>query len=596
MVSKAQKFVTPEGSVWLSEDVLAHARLGLAVVCAIVVYLGPAYVGRRGSLGGISILAYLTFSVISITVERLHRPTGSAWLACTQAIEVIVVSAIVMSTGGIHSRFLELYLFLFFVAACRWSFNGTLFTSGGCVLMLILDFDVSSAWPAYASLLMHRPDSIGTLMALSTSLVALACLLSVLVERVERPIGDTVVIAQILRSTIPDMPLKTAIGNVLSAVRQHFDADRVRLAVQEARGGRAVAWEATRLAGNQPDRIRVWNLTESTREACFAMPPEGIRRALQYHSLDEGERHQPRASQNGQCAGSGGEYIGPLQIINERHSPAFSSWWLLATSFAIDGKWLGRLTVYNPCNKRREANTDSEFLGTLVRQIGPAIYAKYLMGRLRSRAQAQERTRLAQDLHDGVIQSLIGLEMQMDLLRRTHTDDPVKLLGEIDSFQKLLHEEILHLREEMQRVSPLEVEPGRLLDRMAGTVDRFRQEDRISARFVSEVEQIALPPRVCTELVRILQEALVNVRKHSGAHNVVVRFGRANGHYKLCVEDDGRGFSFSGRLSGQELERSADCPVAIHGRLGAIGGELMVESVPGSGARLEILVPLSANG
>jgi len=145
-------------------------------------------------------------------------------------------------------------------------------------------------------------------------------------------------------------------------------------------------------------------------------------------------------------------------------------------------------------------------------------------------------------------------------------------------------------------VRPLEVEPGRLLDCMAGTVDRFRRDLGISASFVAESQEVSLPPRVCTELVRIVQEALANVRKHSGAHKVLVRFVRENGHWKLCVEDDGQGFGFTGRLSSADLEASSQCPLVIKERVRAIGGELMVESVQGSGTRLEILVPLSANG
>jgi two-component system nitrate/nitrite sensor histidine kinase NarX len=204
-----------------------------------------------------------------------------------------------------------------------------------------------------------------------------------------------------------------------------------------------------------------------------------------------------------------------------------------------------------------------------------------------------ERARLAQHLHDGIIQSLIGLEMQIDLLRRTQTSswNPHSLLGELSRVQMLLHNEIANVREEMQRVKPLEVEPARLLDYMAGTVDRFRHEQGISASFAADCWEVFLPPRVCTEVARILQEALANVRKHSGAHNVLVRFARLNGHYKLCVEDDGCGFGFTGDLSYAELEASSICPLVIKEQVRTIGGELMIKSVKGSGARLEILIP-----
>jgi signal transduction histidine kinase len=234
----------------------------------------------------------------------------------------------------------------------------------------------------------------------------------------------------------------------------------------------------------------------------------------------------------------------------------------------------------------------------LVQDVGPVIYNQLLVGRLRSRAQAKERLRLAQELHDGVIQSLIGVEMQIELLRRAQesVNGAAAPIGDLKRLQDVLHNEIANFREEMQRVRPLEVEPARLIDCIAGTVERFRRDLGISASFVAEAQEVSLPPRVCAELVRIVQEALANIRKHSGAHKVQVVFVRGNEHWKLCVEDDGCGFGFAGRLSSAELESARECPSVIRERVRSIGGELMIESVPGSGAKLEILVPLSANG
>src|SRR5208337_4409737 len=119
-------------------------------------------------------------------------------------------------------------------------------------------------------------------------------------------------------------------------------------------------------------------------------------------------------------------------------------------------------------------------------------------------------------------------------------------------------------------------------------VDQFRRDQSISASFVADSQEVSLSPRVCSELVRLLQPALVNVRCHSGARKVLVRFGRENGTWKLIVEDDGCGFGFTGRLSLAELEAASLGPRVIRERMRAIGGELVIESVPGCGARLEI--------
>jgi len=261
----------------------------------------------------------------------------------------------------------------------------------------------------------------------------------------------------------------------------------------------------------------------------------------------------------------------------------------------LRGEWLGRLVV---CNPRESVNhrRDSGFLEALVREVGPVIYNMHLLKRLRSRARAAERTRISQELHDGTIQSLIGIEMMIDVARRQAATDPSILLKEVGLVRELLEKEIEDLRLKMLEIKPLEIEPAHLLNWMAEMVSKFGQDFGISASFISPPQQVYLPPAVCSELASILREALVNIRKHSRANHVVVRFGRENGHWTLLVQDDGRGFEFTGRLTLQELDAAGRGPLIIKERVRMIGGELAVESLPGSGARLEISVPHMAYG
>ncbi len=103
--------------------------------------------------------------------------------------------------------------------------------------------------------------------------------------------------------------------------------------------------------------------------------------------------------------------------------------------------------------------------------------------------------------------------------------------------------------------------------------------------------RVELPQKVCRELARIVQESLVNVRKHSGAHHVLVRLGQRADSLRLTVEDDGRGFAFSGRMSEAELATSGKGPVVIRERVRLLAGELTIESTPGQGSRLEVQIP-----
>jgi two-component system, NarL family, nitrate/nitrite sensor histidine kinase NarX len=181
--------------------------------------------------------------------------------------------------------------------------------------------------------------------------------------------------------------------------------------------------------------------------------------------------------------------------------------------------------------------------------------------------------------------------MQVDVLRRQSSTLPDVLPGELGRIQGLLREEVLKLRELMQQMKTLDVDAKRLLGVIHDTVERFQRETGISASFESDVEEFQMPQPVCREVARIVQEALVNVRKHSQARQVRVHFGAVNGSWRMEIEDDGRGFPFSGRMSQTQLESMGKGPSVIKERVRLIEGELTIESNPGRGSRLEITVP-----
>ena len=88
----------------------------------------------------------------------------------------------------------------------------------------------------------------------------------------------------------------------------------------------------------------------------------------------------------------------------------------------------------------------------------------------------------------------------------------------------------------------------------------------------------------------------MNVRKHSGARNVIVRVSATDGEWKFEVDDDGRGFEFAGRRSQAELDLERKGPVVIKERVRSIGGRLAVESDPGQGARVEVRLSRRIHG
>jgi signal transduction histidine kinase len=253
--------------------------------------------------------------------------------------------------------------------------------------------------------------------------------------------------------------------------------------------------------------------------------------------------------------------------------------------------WSGRFFLLSETRSMcREAELRS--LQTLMNQVGPAIHNTYLVRKLRTRAGALERARVARELHDGVIQSLYGLEMEVDVLKRNSHGR--KVAADLGRIQDRLRHEAITLRELMEHMKPLDLGPHQFVDFVATSMAKFQRETGISATFVTELQEVPLSAHACRELGRIVQEALVNVRRHSRAKNVLVRLDRDGHVLKLVIDDDGRGFaSFSGRFTHDELEHQRLGPTVIKERLRSIGARLFIETHPDQGSRLEVEIPHS---
>jgi signal transduction histidine kinase len=217
----------------------------------------------------------------------------------------------------------------------------------------------------------------------------------------------------------------------------------------------------------------------------------------------------------------------------------------------------------------------------------------YLLRRLRSRIAAVERARMARELHDGVVQSLHGLAFRLYALRTAAGVDP-KQREELLELQEMVQNETGVLRSLIQQLKPLDFDPRHLVEFLTTLIDRFRYDTGIAAKFVCDTSDLTLPSATCREIAGIVQEALANVLKHSGAERVLVRLDSRQADCILAIEDDGRGFEFSGRLSQVELEKMRRGPLVIRERVRAIGGELTIDSKPGQGTRLEIRFPQPA--
>jgi signal transduction histidine kinase len=264
---------------------------------------------------------------------------------------------------------------------------------------------------------------------------------------------------------------------------------------------------------------------------------------------------------------------------------------LMAASFDMNGQPVGRILLANakrPCGPR-----DLRRFERLVRHIGPQLENLFYLRHLRARAIESERGRISRDLHDGILQSLLSFQIQLDVLRRRLPEAGERVAMEIAALGQTLKNETAELRRIVTDMRPLRVQSADLVDLMHGFAERFRNETSIALELLVDSAELEAPDRVCRELFQIYREALNNIKKHARATHVVVKLSPGEEQVSLVVDDNGQGFSFAGRFTSEELDRLRLGPISIKERTRSLGGQLTVESNPGHGARLTVEIPLS---
>jgi signal transduction histidine kinase len=264
---------------------------------------------------------------------------------------------------------------------------------------------------------------------------------------------------------------------------------------------------------------------------------------------------------------------------------------LMAVTIEAGGRPSGRALLINP--RKRFTSADLRWFERIIRHVGPPLENIFLLRHLRARAVESERSRISRDLHDGILQTLLSLIIQLDVLRRKLPQTPEQASLELGNLQKTVQQESEELRRMVTDLRPLRVESADMRELMVGFAERYRNESGLAVDLFIEDRNLRLPDRICRELFQIYRESLHNIKKHANASHVVVKLGQDETQVSLVVDDNGRGFSFSGRYTSEELDRLRLGPISIKERTRSVGGTLTVESNPGHGARLIIAIPLN---
>jgi two-component system nitrate/nitrite sensor histidine kinase NarX len=230
-----------------------------------------------------------------------------------------------------------------------------------------------------------------------------------------------------------------------------------------------------------------------------------------------------------------------------------------------------------------------DILNTIGSHLGMAVAKQRSDLEAMRLSIVEERTSLAHELHDSLAQTLASLRFQVRMLEETLQKDPVsrKAIQEAKRIHNGLDEAHDELRELINSFRAPFDQRG-LVPALSKLVERFNQETGIPAFFQPDCLKTDLDTSQEMQALRIVQEALANIRKHARAHTVRVLLRcRAPDSYLILVEDDGVGFEGAVPQGnpGEHIGLSI-----MEERARRVDGELSIESEPGEGTRVELVI------
>jgi signal transduction histidine kinase len=566
--------IEPDGDIPCVEMRLAYARALVAACCLLLVWLDPRQTSIRGGPIAFVLLCYGAYSLLLIFWMTFKPSIGKRLRFALHTTDLLFVGSCLAITQGLNELSYALFFFLMGCAAMRWVHWGTLATAFAAIIM---DFLGAAFLPLQAGSVAgaHRWD----FLVPAAYLVVAGLFIGMLSEQSKRLGAERGLIERLFGFIDMEADFQHTMKLVSGEVRRVFGTRRTLSAVREGEDGPMFLWASE----SDESGPRIIELDRALKDVYF-FPMTGCRRFV-------------CRGRGGRATRSNGRETESLCGLPEQFLARHPLETLLVAAQDLGKGWSVRSFLIDPAPVM-SGDAGRRLLQTVVQRTGPPLYDLYLLWQLSARAEETERARVACELHDGPIQSLLAMEMRMETLRRKAVSQHAQDVDQqLELLQNDLRREITDLREFIaERLKPVRVDAEHFADSLASIVEKFQRTTGIVTRFVSRAEKMGLSDGERSALIRILQEALINVRKHSGADAVEVALETQAGDGLLVIADNGRGLDFTGRLSHAELDAQRKGPAVIRERVRLMGGRLSIESFPHRGTRLEITFRQESHG
>ena len=339
-----------------------------------------------------------------------------------------------------------------------------------------------------------------------------------------------------------------------------------------------------RVARSEPLPATLDALTVTARDLLDA---DAVALLLDADSAVAARRGAPRpcSTRDGYvCVASASEVDAPAGCPRHSRRP-----WLhdLALPLTSTGEASGELWV----GRRRGVPFDADHRAVGATLAGLATVALDHSRVVDAQARAAalgERERIARELHDSLAQVLGVTHLRLlALADRAELAGAPRSRGELAELAELAHEAYRDVREAILGLRDATRADQTLLEQLERYVQAFSRTSRIPTTLRAESgADLRLTPAAEVQVIRVIQEALTNVRKHSGARRASVSVRQDAGHTVFVVEDDGTGFDPAAAADGDRFGLHA-----MRERTESVDGRFTIDSGPGAGTRIVVALP-----
>jgi len=550
-----------------AERLIAAGRVALAAFSLLAWRLDPSEHARYARTAYTLLSAYVAYALILFASLWVLRQLPNWWKLAMQIFDLVAFLVFMYFAEGSGSPFFMYFTFSLACATLRWQWRGTLWTAVAAIPAFL-------AMGLYASQILGDPAfELNRFIVRTAYLVIVAVLLGYLGTDQER--------LTIERSRLAAWPRRGA-GEALAVVRELLDHAAGILQAPRMLmiwGEREEPW--TRVACRSDDKFDLSDEPLGTFGPMVVEPLAG----KSFLCADAGsDVAQVVVASRGDKM----EWKGPP--LDTRLQARFGIGPVL--SWRLHGEAIeGRLFALD----KPGMTWDDLVLGQIVARLAVARMDHLaLRERLREAAAAEERIRLSRDLHDGLLQALTGIALQLQVSRRLLDRDPSEARERLAEIQESIASEQRDLRSFVNRLKPAPLHESAGWDlrlRLVDVCNRIERQWGLRVKLSSQGLTDELPPNVSDDVFRIVHEALVNAARHAGASSLEVDVSRSAGAVFITVTDDGRGFSFHGTHDLATLQKFKAGPITLKERISALGGDLVISSSK-SGSSLSISLPL----